>query len=137
MVREFLTGVDGVQLYLDEVRVIAGHNPDLVVDDGRRRIDLTAYPSVEALHALMRAEGLVPREEQDLLNKHPKCWAWREAGECLTNAAFMLAECPLACAYQRDRDDQCARWAAAGECTANAKYMVANCPVACSKKTEL
>ena len=132
MCRDFITGVDGVQLYLDEVRVVGGHNPDLVLDSGRR-IDLTAYESVEALHALMRAEGLKPRTDRSRLNKSPKCWGWRESGECLNNAHFMLRECPLACAHQQDRSADCARWAASGECTKNAKYMTANCPVACSK----
>jgi hypothetical protein len=131
--REFITGVDGVQLYLDEVKVVGGHNPDLVLDDGARRIDLTAYESVDALHALMRAEGLAPRADRSRLNKNPKCWGWREAGECMKNADFMRTECPLACAHLEDRNDECARWAAAGECTKNTKYMSTHCPVACAK----
>lgn len=137
MCREFITGVDGAQLYLDEVRIAGGQNPDLVLDDGQRRIDLTMYESVDTLHALMRTEGLTARADRSALNKNSKCWGWREVGECMLNSKFMLSECPLACAYHMDRHDECERWAATGECESNQKYMARNCHVACTSKTEL
>ena len=116
-----------------------GHNPDLVVTaapDGAplaapRRVDLTPHATVDALHALLRAEGFAEAAGAD----DARCAAWRDAGECVRNAAYMRGACARACAA--DRDARCVEWARAGECAANARYMHAMCPAACAWKGEL
>jgi hypothetical protein len=138
--REFILGVDGVQRYKDlEVRVISGHNPDLVITHPRnKRIDLTTYSSASALHALVRGEGFVENTDpMRLRNKHEKCIPWADFGECLLNEAFMRTECPLACHSLRDHKPDCAVWRKNGECERNPKYMTRFCPVACGWKNEL
>tara|TARA_Y100000741_G_scaffold45738_1_gene31670 strand:- start:149 stop:343 length:195 start_codon:yes stop_codon:yes gene_type:complete len=56
-----------VDQYLNlPVRIVKGHNPDLVVTDvtGRevRRFDLTQYKTSEALHELVRQQGFVKKQ---------------------------------------------------------------------------
>ena len=128
-----------------EVRFVPGHNPDLVVTVGPdgatlptpKRHDLTAYAGVEAMHALMAAEGFVARAADGARNLDANCASWKDKGECLRNPAFMRAKCALACRGLADRDAQCAAWAKRGECEANAQFMYVTCPVACGWKHEL
>ena len=131
-----------VDRYADvEVRILAGHNPDLVIlsdedETERKRIDLTAYASSEDMHAMMREEGFLLRSDT-LANRHKDCYAWRNSGECLRNAAYMREQCALACHDLKDANEQCAKWARNGECARNSKYMFATCPESCSGKQEL
>lgn len=59
-----------------EVRIVHGHNPDLVVTEPggaeTRRLDLTQYPTDADLHALVLAEGFALRADASLQNKHEK-----------------------------------------------------------------
>ena len=139
--RRFLLEHGGVDQYASvDVRITPGHNPDLVVTDERgeevRRIDLTAYDTQDALHALMQTEGFV-RTASEVRNKHDDCYKWGSKGECLRNPAFMKAECPLACAHLVDQNDQCAAWAERGQCDENPTFMLSHCPVSCGWKNEL
>lgn len=136
----------GVDRYRDvQVKIVNGHNPDLVVvdsEDGQtelKRIDLTQYATIDALHALMSTEGFVARNtDGDVVqNKSDKCYAWRDMGECLRNPTFMRTNCALACRNLVDKNARCNEWAASGQCETNPKFMLGDCPVACGWKEEL
>ena len=121
-----------------EIRIVKGHNPDLVVtSDGDERFDLTKYATDEALHALVAERGFALRADTGLQNKDPKCYMWRNSGECVGSPAFMRDNCALACRNLVDRNALCAQWATQGQCEANKKFMHPECPVACGWKEEL
>ena len=125
----------GIDTYAGvEVRIVLGHNPDLVVGD--ERIDLTQYATADALHALMRDKGFALRTD-GATNANEHCYAWRDKGECLSNPAFMRKECALACQGLADKSGQCAAWARTGECDKNAAFMYVECPISCGWKSEL
>ena len=125
----------GIDQYEVEVRIVLGHNPDLVVGD--ERIDLTQYATADALHALMRDKGFARRTD-GATNANEHCYAWRDKGECVANPEFMRKECALACQGLADkRKDECAAWAKLGECDTNPSFMNVECPVSCGWKSEL
>lgn len=124
----------GADAYNVDIRIVRGHNPDLVV--GSERIDLTQYESEEALHALMRSKGFVARMTNDRQNNNPMCYAWRNLGECVRNPSFMNRECALACHQLEDKSLDCPRWGYA-ECDRNPSFMHVECPVTCGWKKEL
>ena len=129
----------GADAYQDlEIRIVKGHNPDLVVTSkGDERIDLTKFGTHEELHTLLSTHGFVKRSDTSVRNKHAKCYAWRNMGECVGNPTFMRENCALACRNLVDKNTKCARWAANGQCETNKKFMHPECPVACGWKQEL
>ena len=81
-----------------EVRIVSGHNPDLVITEPvKKRIDMTTYASENELHALVLEEGFVLRTDSALQNKDDRCFAWRETGQCLKTPVYMRENCALAC----------------------------------------
>ena len=80
-----------------------------------------------------------------------QCGAWAQAGQCDTNAEWMLANCRLSCSACQpaaaaptteletsmpapcvDSDaEQCPRWKANGDCASNSEWMLANCRLSC------
>lgn len=61
-VKKFLKEPGHIDKYPEiKIRWVGGHNPDLVIfgagDEEAERIDLTAYRSVESLHALVEEKG--------------------------------------------------------------------------------
>jgi len=137
--KEFLLTPGGIDRYEGvEVRILPGHNPDLVIEHPvEKRVNLTQYATLDDLHALMRAEGFVERDAAGPQNKRPECYEWRTKGECLRNPTFMNAECALACRDLHDTHAECAAWARDGQCESNGKYMLGACPVSCGWKKEL
>ena len=138
MCKAFIMDPGGVDEY-DGVSVVilAGHNPDLVIREGKQeteRIDLTAYASTEDLHRLMEKKGF---QKGTMRNTNSSCYEWSGSGECLRNPAFMEANCQRACATLVDASPDCAEWARSGECETNSKFMYGHCPVSCSNKKEL
>ena len=128
----------GVDLYEGvEVKFIPGRNPDLVLlnthdDAERKRIDLTAYASVDALHALMRDEGF-RRKRRISRDRHADCKMWARRGECARNAAFMSSACATSCeeVVVQDEDEHCSAWAKMGHCESNPRYMLYRCSQSC------
>lgn len=115
------------------VRIVAGADPTLsLYDDAGQlveRIDLRAYSSLDALHALFAANGLA--RTSTLRNHDQQCYAWASNGECVHNAIFMRATCARACAV--DHHAACASWARAGECARNEAFMARECPASCAE----
>ena len=80
-----------------------------------------------------------------------QCGAWAQAGQCDTNAEWMLANCRLSCTACQpaaaapttgpettmpapcvDSDaEQCPQWKAKGDCASNSEWMLANCRLSC------
>ena len=122
-----------------ELRTKPGALPELVITsvDPPERIDLTKYSTAAQLHELMTARGFAKVTEDGPINMHENCYSWRDSGECVTNPAFMRANCARACRDLRDAHAECAQWSAKGECTTNPKFMNAACPVSCGWKEEL
>ena len=126
----FATG-NGTDVYEDlDVRVVHGHNPDLVVG-ATTRVDLSPYQDHAALYALFQSHGFTSRPD-GLRNKDARCYPWRGKGECLKNPSFMADYCARACSY--DADARCPDWARMGECHGNKEYMYVHCPVSCDKR---
>jgi hypothetical protein len=60
-VKKFVKGEGGIDQYVCTVKYIAGHNPDLVLEDnagGIERVDLTKFSSSEALHELLTSKAV-------------------------------------------------------------------------------
>ena len=87
--------------------------------------------------------------ETGVCDKHERCSAWKEEGECVQNRAYMLKHCPVACGgnvndHRRGPDDEeeddddcqdeherCSVWAGLGECEANPDDMLKHCAKSC------
>lgn len=79
-------------------------------------------------------------------DKHERCAAWKEEGECLRSAAYMKQHCPASCASVdvkpvkcEDAHPNCHVWADLQECEANpgpmSKYCAASCGI-CEQEDE-
>lgn len=144
MCKSFILSPGGADRYEHlEVRIVHGHNPDLVVlnsttHEESKRFDLTRYATEEDLHTLVVAQGFAIRSEGGLVNTDERCYGWQNSGECLANPVFMRKHCALACQNLADKNERCDAWASNGQCESNPKFMYKECPVACGgNKNEL
>lgn len=140
--KAFVQEPGGVDLYDGvDVKFILGQNPELVLYDEHatetRRIDLTAYDSTDALHALMRTVGFRHKERVSL-DRHASCRMWARRGECIRNAAFMRATCATSCdeVVVQDEDEHCSEWAKMGHCESNPQYMIYRCSHSCATRRD-
>ena len=86
-----------------QIKIVAGHNPDLVVfnDTETIRIDLTEHKTLDALHTLVQSYGFKNRNS-NLKNLHNDCFVWQNNNECQKNPAYMKQNCALACSLKQE-----------------------------------
>merc|ERR1719388_112439 len=92
----------------------------------------------KAAEDLNHAKGKV----NQLLDVHPECENWAQAGECQANTAWMMSNCARSCVGHMlnmqsdekiDHHAECAKWASSGECSKNVEWMTLNCKKSCEK----
>jgi hypothetical protein len=93
------------------------------------------------VHLIVTAASAQDCTAEGICDKHQRCGAWREDGECFKNADYMMKECPASCADEnyptknnkvcKNHHVRCPVWAGLGECDENPTNMKRYCPLAC------